>query len=129
MPLPSSARRRAVTLLAAMPWVLLFLQFALMAPRYDKLLREHSVKVPSHTQTFLDGATWVQKYPLPTFLIVFACMGISIGIAHAVQSREMSGGRRRLVLFLVFGPPCGLFAVSWLGVWNTHRTLIEGLQR
>lgn len=129
MPLPSPARRRAVSLLVIFPWILLLFQFALMLPRYNKLFHEHNLKLSPLTTIVLDVSTWVQKYLLLAFLIVFACMGISIGIAHAIQSREMSGGRRLLVLLLVFGLPCGLFAVSWLGVWNTHRTLIEGLQR
>ena len=33
------------------------------------------------------------------------------------------------VLLFVFGLPCLVFALAWLGVLNTHRTLVEGLRK
>ena len=53
----------------------------------------------------------------------------SVIVAQTVQSIPLSRTRRGLILLVVFGLPCLVFALTWLGVWSTHRTLVEGLNR
>jgi len=101
----------------------------LVLPRYDKLFREHSLKVPSHTDLLLTVAHWVESHVLAAFLIAFALMGTSLGLAHTAQTTAMSRPRRSLILLVVFGLPCLVFILAWVGVESTHRTLIEGLKR
>lgn len=129
MSLPSPGRRRIVTLLAGFPWILLLFEFMLVLPRYDKLFRQHGLKVPSHTDFLLSVALWVEHHVLAAFLIAFALIGVSFGLAHTAQSTDMSRRRRFLILLVVFGLPCLLFILAWVGVESTYRTLVEGLQR
>ena len=47
MSVPSPNRRRAVTLLAALPWPAVLFQFLAVLPRYDKMFREFGLQVRS----------------------------------------------------------------------------------
>jgi type II secretory pathway component PulF len=127
MSLPSPARRRAVTLLATLPWALVLFQFLLIVPRYGKLFREFGLKVPAVTELLLNISAWVRGNVLLSFLIAFVLTGISVGVAHAVQTIQMSRGRRLFFLLVVFGVPCLAFVLAWVGVIGTHRRLIDGL--
>jgi type II secretory pathway component PulF len=109
--------------------VLLLFEFMLVLPRYDKLFREHHLKVPSHTDLLLTIGHWVENHVLAAFLITFALMGVSFGLAHTAQTTAMSRRRRLLILLVVFGLPCLVFILAWVGVETTHRTLVEGLKR
>lgn len=129
MAVPSPARRRAVTLLAAIPWVAVLFQFLAVLPRYDKLFREMGLKVDDFTALTLNVSAWARKNFLLAFLLTLALMAVSVFTAHTVQSVEMSGKRRAAVLLFVFGVPCLVFGLAWLGVLNTHRTLVEGMQK
>jgi type II secretory pathway component PulF len=129
MSLPSPARRRAVTLLATLPWALVLFQFLLILPRYDRLFRNLGLKVPDLTALMLNISAWVRTHVLPSFLITFALMGVSVFIAHLVQTTPMSRGRRLLFLLIVFGMPCLAFVVAWVGVIGTERRLVEGFHK
>jgi hypothetical protein len=124
-----SARRLVITSLAALPWALVLFQFRLVLPRYDKLFRELGLKVDSLTQFFLDVSAWVRAHVPLAFVVTFALIGASVGLAYAVQAPGVSRERRLLVLLAVFAVPCALFVLSWVGVMGTHRTLVEGLKK
>ena len=127
MSLPSPAQRRAVTLLATLPWALVLFQFLLILPRYDRLFRDFGLKAPDLTGLVLIISAWVRAHIFLSFLITFALMGISVGVAHVVQTTPMARGRRLLFLLIVFGMPCLVFVLAWVGVIVTHRRLVEGL--
>jgi type II secretory pathway component PulF len=127
MSLPSPAQRRAVTLLATLPWALVLFQFLLILPRYDRLFRDYGVKVPELTGLLLNISAWVRAQVLLSFVITFVLMGVSVGVSHVVQSTPMSRGRRLLYLLIVFGMPSLAFVLAWVGVSVTHRRLVEGL--
>lgn len=126
---PSPARRRVVALLALVPWPLVLFQLLFVLPRYDRLFREFGLKVSGLAQLSLDVSLWAHRHLLLAFLITFVLMGLSFGTATWVQSSAGSRGRRVLVLLVVFGVPCGLFVLAWVGVLGAHRTLVEGLDR
>ena len=127
-PNPTPARR-AVALLAALPWPLVLFQFLAVLPRYDRVFRQFNLQVDSFTGMLLNVSAWVQKYVVVAFVGVFVLMATSVVTAHTVQSSDLPRGRRAAVLVFVFGLPCLVFALAWLGVLNTHRTLVEGLRK
>ena len=125
----SPARRRLVTALAAFPWPLILFQFLVSLPSYDKLFRESGLKVDTLTAVLLTVSAWLKNNFLVALLATFGLMAVSVFTAHTVQSVEMPGRRRAAVLLFVFGVPCLLFGLAWLGVLNTDRTLAEGLRK
>jgi type II secretory pathway component PulF len=129
MPVPSPGRRLAVTLLAALPWPLVLFQFGVILPRYDKLFRDFDLKVDAFTGIILNISAWLQRNVLAGFVAMLGLMAVSVGAAYTVQSVEMPRGRRPAILLFVFGVPTLLFVFAWLGVLNTHRTLVQGLQK
>ena len=129
MSVPPPARRRAVTLLAALPWPLVLFQFLVSLPRYDKIFREFGLKVDDFTAVLLNLSSWLRNHFLVAFLITFGLMTASVFTAHTVQSIDLPGRRRAAILLFVFGVPCLLFGLAWLGVLNTHRTLVEGMRK
>jgi type II secretory pathway component PulF len=129
MSLPSPGRRRAVTLLAVLPWVLVLFQLLLVVPRYKKLFDEFGLKVSGTVELILSMSGWVQKHVLFAFLVTFLLIGGTVGLAHYVQTTPVSKSRRLIVLLLVFAVPCVLFLLVWLGMFLTERKLAEGFQR
>jgi hypothetical protein len=129
MSLPSPARRRIVTLLAVLPWPLILFQFLFTLPRYEKLFREYGLHMSSLTNLLFDIALWVRAYTFFAFALTLLLTGISVLVADFVQTCAISRWRRWLVLLVVFGVPCFLFVLSWLGVLGTHRKLVEGLNK
>lgn len=127
--LPSPARRRAVTLLAALPWPVVLFLFLAVLPRYARLFRDFNLAVPDLTALLLNVSGWLNRNVLLGFVVAFLLMATSMVIAHTVQTVAMSRGRRLAVLLFVFGVPCLVFVVAWVGVLTTHRTLVEGLNR
>jgi hypothetical protein len=71
----------------------------------------------------------VQKYVVVAVLGVFALVAVSVITAHTVQSAAVPLARRAAALLFVFGLPCLVFALAWVGVLHTHRTLVEGLRK
>jgi type II secretory pathway component PulF len=128
-PNPSPARRRAVTLLAALPWPVVLFEFLAVLPRYDRVFRQFGLKVDDFTAVILNVSAWVQRNVLAAFAIAFALMAVSVLTAHTVQADELPRNRRAAMLLIVFGVPCLVFGMTWLGVLNTHRTLVEGLRK
>jgi hypothetical protein len=129
MSVPSPGRRRAVTLLAILPWTLLLFEFLLIVPRYKKVFDEFGLKVVGLVEGIFIVSGWVQRHVLFAFLLTLAMTSFSVGLAHGVQSTPVSKSRRQFVLFLVFAVPCLLFLLVWLGMFWTDRKLAEGLQR
>lgn len=129
MSVPSPARRRAVTLLAALPWAAVLFQFVAVLPRYDRLFREFGLKVDDVTAVTLNLSAWLRNHFLVAGLLTFGLMAASVFAAHTVQSVDLPGRRRAAVLLFVFGVPCLVFGLAWLGVLNTHRTLVEGMRK
>jgi hypothetical protein len=129
MSLPSPARRRAVTLLAILPWILLLFEFLLIVPRYKKVFDEFGLKVAGLVDGIFLVSGWVQRHVVVAVLLTLLLTAISVGLAHAVQIIPVSRTRRLFVLFLVFAVPCLLFLLVWLGMFWTDRKLAEGLQR
>jgi hypothetical protein len=129
MSVPSPSRRRAVTLLAALPWPLVLFQFLVALPRYDKMFREFGLKIDDFAALLLNVSAWVRNHYLLAGLITFGLMAASMFTAHTVQSFEMPAKRRAAILLFVFGVPCLVFGLAWLGVLNTHRTLVEGIKK
>lgn len=129
MSLPSPVRRRAVTLLATLPWALVLFQFHVILPGYDRLFRDFGLKLPDFTAFVMEVSTWVRTHVVVSFLITFALMGVSVTSAHIVQSTSMSRGRRLLVLLIVFGVPCLAFVLAWVGVLGAERRLVEGFHK
>ena len=129
MPVPSPGRRRAVTLLATLPWTVVLFQFGAILPRYDKLFRDFNLKVGDFTGMILNISAWLQRNVLIGFAAMLGLMAVSVGAAYTVQSVEMPRGRRSAILLFVFGVPTLVFLLAWLGVLNTHRTLVEGLRK
>jgi type II secretory pathway component PulF len=129
MPVPSAGRRLAVTLLAAMPWPVVLFQFGAILPRYDKLFRDFNLKVDDFTGMLLNVSAWLQRNVLLGFAATLVLMGISVAAAYTVQSSDLSRGRRAAILLVVFGVPTLVFVLAWVGVVNTHRTLVQGLQK
>lgn len=128
-PLPSAGRRRMVALMAVLPWPVVLFQFLLVVPRYAKLFRDFRFDVPPATRLLIDVSTWTRGHTLLAFSITSILTFASVIVAQTVQSRPLSRRTRALILLAVFGLPCLLFVATWLGVWNTHRTLVEGLNR
>jgi type II secretory pathway component PulF len=129
MSLPSPARRRAVTLLAVLPWVLVLFQLLLVVPRYKKLFDEFRLKVSGSVELIFVVSGWIQRHVLFSFFFTFLLIAGSVGFAHYVQSTAVSKSRRLIVLVLVFAIPCVLFLLVWLGMFSTERKLAEGFQR
>jgi len=129
MSLPSPRRRRAVTLLAILPWVLVLFQLLLVVPRYKRLFDEFGLKVSGSVELILFASGWVQRHILFAFLFTFLLIAGSVGLAHYVQTTPVSKSRRLIVLLLVFAVPCALFLLVWLGMYSTERKLAEGFQR
>src|SRR5262245_31073841 len=129
MSLPSPARRRTVTFLAVLPWPLILFQFLFTLPRYEKMFREYGLKISDFTALLFDIAAWVHDHMFLAFGFTFLFTGLSVVTADVVQTRSVSKSRRLLVLLVVFGLPCLLFVLSWLGVLGTHRRLVEGLNK
>src|SRR5262245_19514215 len=129
MSLPSPARRRAVTLLAVLPWVLVLFQLLLVVPRYKKLFDEFGLKVTGTVELIFLVSSWVQKHLLFAFLFTFLLIAGSVGLAHYVQTTSVSRSRRLIVLLFVFAVPCTLFLLVWLGMFSTERKLADGFQR
>jgi type II secretory pathway component PulF len=129
MPVPSPGRRLAVTLLAALPWPMVLFLFGVILPRYDRLFRQFNLKIDDFTGMMLNVSVWLQRNVLAGFAAMFVLMGMSVGIAYTVQSMEIPRGRRPAILLFVFGVPLLVFVLAWVGVLNTHRTLVEGLQK
>jgi type II secretory pathway component PulF len=125
----SGARQRIITLLSILPWALLLFQFLLVLPRYDQLFRRFGVKLDDFTTLLLRISNWVRANVLLSFLIVFALMGANVLASVLAQQAKVSRRRRIAMLLVIFGVPCLLFLVTWVGVLATHRRLIEGLQR
>src|SRR5829696_6476463 len=111
MPVPSPARRRLVTLLAALPWPLILFQFLVSLPRYDKIFREFGLKVDSFTAVLLNVSGWLRDHFLVAFLLTFGLMAASVFTAHTVQSVDLPGRRRAAILLFVFGVPCLVFGL------------------
>ena len=126
---PSPARRLAVTLLAALPWPVVLFQFLAVLPAYDKLFRQFGLKVDDLTALLLNTSRWLQRNVVAAFALTLALMAVSVVTAHAVQTAHLPRGRRAAVLVFVFGIPCLVFGLAWLGVLGTHRTLVEGLRK
>src|SRR4051812_15270526 len=105
-PLPSPARRRAVALLAALPWPVVLFEFLAVLPRYDKVFRQFGLKVDDFTAVLLNISAWVGRNVPAAFAIAFALMGVSVLAAHPVQTPEVPRNRRAAVLLFVFGVPC-----------------------
>src|SRR4051812_5364788 len=102
-PLPSPARRRAVTLLAALPWPVVLFEFLAVLPRYDKVFRQFNLEVGDFTAVTLNVSAWVQRNVLAAFAITFALMAVSVLTAHTVQADELPRNRRAAILLVVFG--------------------------
>lgn len=128
-PLPLAGRRRIVAILAVLPWPLVLFQFLLIVPRYARLFRDIRLQVPPATTLLIDISTWARSHTLPAFAMASVLTFASVIVAQTVQSIPLSRTRRGLILLVVFGLPCLVFALTWLGVWSTHRTLVEGLNR
>jgi type II secretory pathway component PulF len=128
-PLPSAGRRVAVTLLATMPWPMVLFQYLTVLPGYDKLFRDFHLKLNGLTSLMLDVSGWTRRNSLAAFAIVFALTIVSMLTAHTVHLAPMSRRRRATILLFVFGVPCLAFVLTWLGVFVTHRTLVEGLNK
>jgi type II secretory pathway component PulF len=118
-----------ITLLAPVPWVILLFQFLLIVPRHRKLFAQLGLRVPPATQIVLDVSAWVTKHLVLAFLATVVAMGVTVGLAQAVQTERVSRRTRYLVLSLAFGVPCLLFVLAWLGVDVAHRRLEEGLSK
>jgi type II secretory pathway component PulF len=129
MAVPSPARRRAVTLLAALPWPVVLFQFLTILPGYDKIFREFHWKVDDFTGLLLNVSSWLQRNSLAAFLNAFGLMAVSVATVHTVQSVDLPRRRRFAILLFVFGFPSLVFVVAWVGVLTTHRTLVENLNR
>lgn len=129
MSVPSAASRRAVSLLAALPWPAVLFQFVAVIPRYDKLFREFGLKVNDFTAVLLNVSAWTRRNVMVAFVITFALMAMSVFTALTVQSIDLPRNRRAAILLFVFGVPCLVFALAWLGVLGTHRTLVEGFRK
>jgi hypothetical protein len=126
---PAPTRRALVTLLAALPWVLLLFQFVAVIPRYERMYRENALKVPAYTQFLLDVAAWVNGRFLLAGLLTLALMAAGVWFSHTAQSPGTSRASQYLLLLTAFLVPCGLFVLTWVGVMGTHSRLVEGLNK
>ena len=118
-----------VALLAVLPWPVVLFQFLLVVPRYAKLFQDFRLRLPPATALLVEVSTWTRGHTFLAFSITSILTFASVIVAQTVQSRPLSRRNRALILLGVFGLPCLLFAATWLGVWSTHRTLVEGLNR
>jgi type II secretory pathway component PulF len=129
MSLPSPGRRRIVTWLAFFPWPLVLFQFLFIVPRYDRLFRDYNLQIAGPTSVLFQISAWLRANAIVGYSLALVLTGVSVFAADFVQSRPTGRWRRILILLLVFGVPCLVFVVCWLGVLSTHRRLIEGLNR
>lgn len=125
----SGARQRVITLFSILPWALLLIEFLFILPRYEQLFRQFAIKIDAFSTLLLEISAWVRAHVLAAFLITFALMIVNVCVSVVVQSARISRRRRMTVLLFVFGIPCLLFVLTWVGVLLTHRRLVEGLQR
>jgi hypothetical protein len=125
----TSGRSTILTLLAALPWLLLLFQLLLVVPRYQRLFHEHGLKTPAFTSAILDVSMWVRGHTFIAVGITLVLIFATVGVVLAAQAGLVSKRIRYLFLTLAFAIPCGLFVLSWVGVMGTHRTLVEGLKK
>ena len=123
---PSAARRVTVTLLAAVPWLLILFELLYVVPRYEQMFREHGLKLPASTQRLLDASRWANAHPSVAGPLTFALAAGGAAVAYLALSPRRSRNARALLLLAVFAIPCGLFVLTWVGVEGTRRTLVEG---
>jgi type II secretory pathway component PulF len=100
-----------------------------VVPRYERMIREHGLKLTASTQMLLDLSLWANAYPLFAGLLTLGLMAAGAALAYVAQSGGISRNARLLLLVAVFVVPCGLFVLTWVGVQGTHRTLVEGLKK
>jgi hypothetical protein len=127
--LTTPGRQAFITLLAALPWILVLSQFLLVIPRYERMFREHGLKLTPFTALLIDISAWARSHVLFALALTIVLVFATVGAVVAVQAGLVSRRIRSLVLLLAFGVPCGLFILSWVGVMGTHRTLVEGLNK
>jgi type II secretory pathway component PulF len=93
------------------------------------MYREYGLKLPDGTQYLLELSRWVQAHSILAIVLTMALTAASVFAANGVLTVRWSRLRRNLVLLVLFGVPCVLFVVSWLGVLSTQSKLIEGLHK
>jgi type II secretory pathway component PulF len=129
MSIPTPGRRRALTLMATLPWPVVLFQFLFILPGYDKLFRQFGLKIDDLTGLVLNLSRWLKANTGLAFGITLGLMFMAVGIVHAVQSTDLPRTRRAAILTFVFGVPCLIFFVAWLTVANTDRILVDGLKK
>src|SRR3954470_19959258 len=98
MSVPSPARRRAVALLAALPWPVLLFQFLAILPRYDRLFRESQLPVGDLAGLLLNVSRWAQRNVAVAFALALVLMAVSVAAAHTVQTTDLPRTRRAAIL-------------------------------
>lgn len=132
-PLPSReggsvSRQRLVTLLAILPWALLLFQFLFVLPRYERIFRQFAFKVDDYTSLLIRISEWSRSHALIAFLITFVAMIVNVVASVLIQTKMSTKKRRATALLIIYGVPCVLFLLAWVGVLATHRRLIGELQ-
>ena len=125
----SNASKRLVSLLAPVPWALLFFELLLIVPRYEKHFSRYGLRPTGLVQSILEVGRWMADHALVAFSLTFVLIAVSIGTTILLQSAAISKRLRYLALLVVFGIPCTLFAIVWVGIDQTQRRLEEGLNR
>jgi type II secretory pathway component PulF len=128
-PLPSAGRRISVTLLAALPWPLVLFQFVTILDGYDKLFRQFHLQLDSFTALLLNISAWVRRHLELAFGIAVVLTIVSMLIVHTIYLAPVRRNRRVAILTFVFGVPCAVFVLAWVGVLGTHSRLVEGLNK
>ena len=127
MPVPSRSSRLLVTLLVAVPWIMVGVQWFVILPRYARLFDQYGLKLP-HLSEWLIAAV---KRAGETFLIsgwiLLLCLMLSMFRVHRLMKADLPAKTRNRRLFAVFAIPLTLFLLAWLGVAHPHAKLIEGL--
>ncbi len=127
--LPSAGRRISVTLLAALPWPIVLFQFVTILAGYDKLFRQFQLRLDSFTALLLNVSAWVRRNLELAFVVAAALTIGSMVVVHTTYLAPMRRNRRLAILAFVFGVPCAVFVLAWVGVIGTHSRLVEGLNK
>jgi len=129
MPVPPRSTRLLVTLLVAVPWLMVGMEWLLVLPRFARLFDQYGLRLPSVSHAIVSAVRWAGENFFIAGWAYLMCIILSMSGVNRLMNRDLESKVRNRRLLVVFAIPVFVFVASWLGIHHPYSKLMQGLGR
>lgn len=129
MSVPSASTRVVITVLSAIPWLAIGVEWFMVFPRFARLFAQYGLQLPLVSQWIVSAVRWAIENFFIAGWVYLMCLFLTVAHVNRLMKRDLAPKGRNLRLLIVFGIPVFIFVASWLGIQHPYSKLMQGLSR